>query len=94
MVDRLRAEPEKYPPGAAEALAKDMAGQFIPLGRTLLDEGRMREARDLFTRSLKQNFSKRALFLWALSFLNSTNFKRQLAIKRKLKLFTERFSSG
>jgi glycosyltransferase involved in cell wall biosynthesis len=92
MVDRLRAEPEKYPPGAAEALARDMSGQFIPLGRSLLDEGRAREARPLFIRSLKQKFSKRALFLWALSFLNSTNFNRQLAIKRKLKLFTERLS--
>jgi glycosyltransferase involved in cell wall biosynthesis len=94
MVDRLSAEPEKYPPGAAEALAKDMSGQFIPLGRTLLDAGRMREARDLFTRSLKQKFSKRAFLLWALSFLNSTNFNRQLAIKRKLKLLTGRFSLG
>src|SRR6185436_1057043 len=51
MVDRLRAEPEKYPPGAAEALARDMSGQFIPLGRSLLDEGRPREARPLFIRS-------------------------------------------
>jgi glycosyltransferase involved in cell wall biosynthesis len=92
MVDRLRAEPEKYPPGAAEALAKDMAGQFIPLGRTLLDDGRMREARDLFVRSLKEKFSKRALLLWVLSFFNATNFNRQLAIKRKLKLLAERFS--
>jgi glycosyltransferase involved in cell wall biosynthesis len=92
MVDRLSAEPEKYPPGAAEALAKDMSGQFVPLGRTLLDEGRGREARPLFIRSLKQKFSKRALLLWALSFFNSTNFNRQLAIRRKLKLFTERFS--
>lgn len=94
MVDRLRAQPEKYPRGAAEALAKDMAGQFIPLGRTLLDDGRMREARDLFTRSLKQKFSKRAFMLWALSFLNPAGFKRQVAIKRKLKLLRERFSSG
>jgi glycosyltransferase involved in cell wall biosynthesis len=92
MVDRLSAEPEKYPSGAAEALARDMSGQFVPLGRKLLDEGRPREARPLFMRSLKQKFSKRALLLWALSFLNSTNFKRHLAIKRKLKLFTERFS--
>jgi glycosyltransferase involved in cell wall biosynthesis len=92
MVDRLSAEPDKYPPGAAAALAKDMSGQFVPLGRTLLDEGRAREARPLFIRSLKQKFSKRALFLWALSFLNSTNFNRQLAIKRKLKLLAERFS--
>lgn len=92
MVDRLSAEPAKYPAGAAEALAKDMSAQFIPLGRTLLGEGRMREARNLFTRSLKKKFSKRALLLWALSFLNSTNFNRQLVIKRKLKLLRERFS--
>jgi glycosyltransferase involved in cell wall biosynthesis len=91
MVDRLSAEPEKYPPGAAEALAKDMSGQFIPLGRTLLDDGRMREARDLFVRSLKQKFSKRALLLWALSFLGSANFNRLLIRKSKLKLLTERF---
>jgi glycosyltransferase involved in cell wall biosynthesis len=91
MVDRLRAEPEKYPPGAAKALAKDMSGQFIPLGRTLLDDGRMREARDLFVRSLKQKFSKRALLLWALSFLGSANFNRLLIRKSKLKLLTERF---
>lgn len=92
MVDRLNAEPEKYPRGAAEALAKDMSGQLIPLGRALLGDGRMREARDLFVRSLKEKRSKRAVLLWALSFLNSTNFNRQLAIKRKLKLLTERFS--
>jgi glycosyltransferase involved in cell wall biosynthesis len=91
MVDRLSAEPEKYPPGAAEALAKDMSGQLIPLGRTLLEDGRMREARDLFVRSLKQKRSKRAVLLWALSFLGSANFNRLLIRKRKLKLLTERF---
>jgi glycosyltransferase involved in cell wall biosynthesis len=89
MVDRLSAEPEKYPPGAAEALAKDMSGQLIPLGRSLLDEGRTREARGLFTRSLKQKFSKRALLLWALSFIGSANFNRLLIKKRKLKLLIE-----
>lgn len=84
MVDRLRADPEKYPHGAAEALARNMSAQFIPLGRTLLDEGRMREARDLFVRSLKQKRSKRALLLYALSFLNCANLNRVLALKRKL----------
>jgi len=90
MVDRLNAEPEKYPPGAAEALAKDMSGQFIPLGRTLLDEGRRNEARDLFVRSLKQKRSKRAVLLWGISFLDAVNFNRLLAAKRKLKLLTRR----
>lgn len=84
MVDRLSAEPEKYPAGAAEALAKDMPGQLIPLGRTLLDDGRMREARGLFVRSLKQKFSKRAAVLWLLSFLDLTNFNRLLLAKRRI----------
>lgn len=91
MVDRLSAEPEKYPPGAAVALAKGMSGQLIPLGRTLLGDGRMREARDLFVRRLKQKRSKRALLLWALSFLGSAGFNRLLIRKSKLKQLTERF---
>jgi glycosyl transferase family 2 len=91
MVDRLSAEPEKYPPGAAEALAKGMSGQFIPLGRALLDEGRKHEARRLIARSLTEKFSKRALLLWALSFLSSKNFNRLLAIKSKVKTLAGRF---
>ena len=85
MVERLSAHPEQYPPGAAEALGRNVARSLMPLGRALLDEGRMREARGLFARSLKQEPSGRALFFWALSFLNSANFNRLLAIKRRLK---------
>ena len=92
MVDRLSAEPEKYPPGAAEALARDMSGQLIPLGRTLLDDGRMREARDLFVRSLKQKLSKRAAVFWALSFLNLTNFNRLVVAKRRIKVLASRLA--
>ena len=92
MVDRLKTESEKYPPGAAEALAKDMSGQFIPLGRTLLDNGRMREARNLFLRSLKQRLSKRAAVLWALSFLNLANFNRLVVAKRRIKGLAKSFS--
>jgi glycosyltransferase involved in cell wall biosynthesis len=90
MADRLSAEPEKYPPGAAEAMAKDVSGQLIPLGRSLLDDGRMREARELFAKSLKQKFSKRAAALWALSFLNLTNFNRLLVAKRRVKVLGSR----
>jgi glycosyltransferase involved in cell wall biosynthesis len=92
MVDRLSAEPEKYPPGAAEALGKDVSGQLIPLGRTLLDDGRMREARNLFVRSLKQKLSKRAAVLWALSFLNLTNFNRLVVAKRRIKVLASRLA--
>ncbi len=84
MVDRLVAESHKYPAGAAEALGRDVFGQLLPLGRTLLEEGRIREARDLFVRSLKQKCSKRAVLLWASTFLDAANFNRLLAIKRKL----------
>lgn len=90
LVDRLRAEPEKYPPGAADVLAKDMSGQLVPLGRTLLDNGRMREARNLFGRSLKGRLSKRAAVLWALSFLNLANFKRLVVAKRRIEVLVSR----
>lgn len=91
MVERLSAEPGKYPPGAAEALGRGVSGDLIPLGRSLLAEGRMREARGLFAQSLKERRSRRALFLWVLSFLNSANFNRLVAIKSKLRRLTERF---
>jgi len=91
MVERLSAQPEKYPPGAAEALGRNVARSLMPLGRALLDDGRMREARGLFARSLKQEPSGRAFLLWALSFLNSANFNRVLAIKGKLRVLRERF---
>jgi hypothetical protein len=90
MVDCLSAEPEKYPPGAADAMAKDVPGQLIPLGRSLLDDGRMRDARELFAKSLKHRFSKRAAVLWALSFLNLTNFNRLLVAKRRIKVRVSR----
>ena len=84
MVDRLAAEPDKYPNGAATALGRDVFGQLIPLGRELLDQGRRREAKDLFRRSLRNKFSTRAVMLWALSFLNLENFNRLLIVKHKL----------
>jgi glycosyltransferase involved in cell wall biosynthesis len=84
LVDRLIAEPEKYPPGAGEVFDRKLSGEFIVLGRSLLDEGRRHEARALFNRSLKQSYSRRAIFLWGLSFLGPAIFKWLLGVKRKL----------
>jgi glycosyltransferase involved in cell wall biosynthesis len=84
LIDRLHAQPEKYPPGAAKAYGKELWRGWISMGRSLLDEGRMREARALFTRSLKKNYSRRAIFLWGATFLSPVAFKRLLTIKRRL----------
>ena len=94
LIDDLKARPEKYPPAAAQVLGKDYARIFVPLGRELLDEGRTNEARALFKRHLTKQFSGRALFLWALSFLGPANFKRLLRCKRKLSSLSHCFSLG
>lgn len=93
IVDLLKAKPHKYPAGAALALGRDVSSALIPLGRRLLDEGRSREARDLFTRSLGQKYSTRALLLWVLSLVDSQNFNRLVSIKRKLNLAFERIAN-
>jgi glycosyltransferase involved in cell wall biosynthesis len=85
MMDMIREEPDKYPPGAADVLDQGVFEQLIPLGRTLLAQGRGREARDMFRRRLSQKFSTRALILWALSFLDLANFDRLLRIKGKFR---------
>ena len=94
LIDELKARPEKYPPGAAHAFGKDYARVFVPLGRELLDKGRMNEARALFSRHLTKQFSGRALFLWTLSFLSPANFKSLLSCKRKLISLSHRFTPG
>ena len=83
MTDMIREHPDKYPGGAAEVLGKGVFEQLVPLGRTLLAQGRTRRARDLFRRSLKTKFSKRALSLWAVSFLGSGVFRQLDAIRQR-----------
>jgi glycosyltransferase involved in cell wall biosynthesis len=82
MIDMIREQPDKYPAGAADVLEKGVFEQLIPLGRTLLTQGKPHQARDLFKRSLKMKFSNRALLLWAVSFLGP-NASRQLAAIRQ-----------
>jgi len=84
VVERLTAQPEKYPPRAAQAYNKDLSRWSMSRGRSLLDEGRRREARALFVRSLGKSYSARAIFLWCLTFLSPAAFKHFLTIKRKL----------
>ena len=84
VVDKLSSEPDKYPLGAAETYGKYLWPMLIPLGRSLLNAGRSREARDLFTRSLKKRYSHRASLFWGLTFLSPAIFKQLLALKRKL----------
>jgi glycosyltransferase involved in cell wall biosynthesis len=75
IVDMLRAQPERYPLGAAQVYGKHSWSMMIHIGCTRLREGRVREARALFTRSLKQIYSHRAVFLWCLTFLRPKVFK-------------------
>ena len=84
VIEKLNAEPERYPPRAAQAYDKDLWGVLLAVGRLLLDKGRKREARALFTRSLKKVYSSRAIFLWCITFLNPTGFKYLLTFERKL----------
>jgi hypothetical protein len=94
MVERLNSEPQNYPTGAAEALGRDVARTLIPLGRELLAQGRMREARGLFGRSLRRKRSPARVILVVPFLLNSRTFARQLAIKYKLKSLTQRLRLG
>ncbi len=84
LIDQLGAQPGKYPPGAAQVFEADSRRLFLPVGRLLLDEGRMYEARALFTRSLRLSFSWRAILFWCLTFMSPFAFERLLSIKRKL----------
>jgi len=84
ILDWLKADPHKYPAGAARVYNKIFAQGLISEGRVLLEDGQTREARALFTRSLARIYSYRALFLWCLSFLGPPVFKYLLAIKRTL----------
>ena len=83
ILDWLLAYPQKYPSGAGRAYNKAFSRGLISVGRSFLDEGRMREARALFSRSLGQSYSTRALFLWCVTFLTPAGFKYLLAIKRR-----------
>jgi len=83
ILDWLLAYPHKYPPGAGGAYNRTFSVGLISAGRNLLAEGRMREARALFRRTLGRVYSARALFLWCVSFLSPAGFEHLLAIKRK-----------
>lgn len=83
VIDKLKAEPERYPPLAARAYGKDLWGALLEVGRLLLDQGQAREARAFFARSLKELSSRRGLFLWCISFLNAGAVKYLLTFERK-----------
>ncbi len=82
--DKLCAEPDKYPPGAAEAYGACLRRMLIPFGRSLLEGGRAREARALFARSFKMSYSHRALIFWGLAFLGPAIFRQLVKIKTGL----------
>jgi len=84
VIDKLSAEPEKYPPRAAQAYGNDVWGVLLAVGRLLLDQGQAREARAFFARSLKEVYSHRGMFLWSISFLNRATVKYLLTVERKL----------
>lgn len=93
LVDDLNARPDKYPTGAAEVLGENVFENIIPLGREFLEQGRSREARGLFSRSLRKKFSMRAAVLWALSFLSLRFFNRLLTAKRRLTVLASRWGN-
>jgi len=79
MVDAIRAQPDKYPAGAAQVLGKDIFEQLLPLGQILLAAGKTYEARELLRRSIKQRPSARALWWWTASFFPGPGRKRERA---------------
>ena len=93
VVDKLAAEPDKYPRKAAEVYGTYVEDMLLPLGRALLDAGRAREARALFRRSLKRNYTNRALLLWSLSFLGPGMVRKLVAAKARFVL-DERAGEG
>jgi glycosyltransferase involved in cell wall biosynthesis len=83
LIDRLNQYPEKYPPGAAEALDNSTYWPFfLKIARRLLDDGRMRAARFVLHRYFKRTYSHRAVFLWCLTFLPHVGFHALLTAKR------------
>lgn len=83
LIDLLNQYPEKYPPGAARALDNPTYWPvFVRTGRSLIDDGRMREARFAFARFLRRKYSIRAVFLWCLTFLSPSAFQSLLAVKQ------------
>ena len=85
MVDLIRAQPQKYPVGAADAMNRDVDGALLPVGRELLRQGRRHEARRLLSRDIKNKCSRRALMLWGLTFLRPGAFDQLLKTKHYLK---------
>jgi len=84
VIEKLSAEPERYPPRAAQAYGKDLWGVLLAVGRLLLDKGERRAARALFRKSLRQVYSRRGIFLWCISFLNPATVRYLLSFERKL----------
>jgi len=84
IIEKLNAEPERYPPRAAQAYEKDSWGVLLAVGRLLLDKGRAREARALSSQSLKKVYSRRGVFLWCISFFNPRAVKYLLTFELKL----------
>lgn len=85
MVDLIRAQPEKYPAGAADSMNHDVDRGLVPLSRELLRQSRPSEARRLLRRSLRQRFSGRAFMLWGLTFVSPEAFDRMLRTKHHVK---------
>ncbi len=84
IVSQMSTQPERYPPGSAQAYHEDAWRVMIQVGRLRLNEGRSHEARLLFAGSLKKIYSNRAVFLWCLTFLGPSARKYLLTLMRKL----------
>ncbi len=85
VAERIVADPKKYAQGAAQAYEKRLARLQIRAGRLLLEKERMREARPMFARSLKNQFALRPFYLWLSTWLSPQTFKRIKSLKRQLK---------
>lgn len=84
ILDWLRENPSRYPPGAARIYNSMFARGLVSTGRQLLDDGQRTQARNLFSESLRRTYSHRAALLWCLSFVSPGLFRQLATVKQRL----------
>jgi glycosyltransferase involved in cell wall biosynthesis len=84
ITEKIVANPQAYPPGAAEGWGRSLPWKLGSAGRLLLISRRHREARALLARSLRLRWSFRTLAFWSLTWVSPESLDRLRSLRRWL----------
>ncbi|HEX8070574.1 MAG TPA: glycosyltransferase [Pyrinomonadaceae bacterium] len=79
---RVAARPTLYPAEAGATIEHWLTASALEVGRWLMDEARLAEARRCFAQAVRSGGGRRAALLWLFSFGPAALFRRAVRLKR------------